>query len=293
MYTPVIDPGTVSAVRTAFQRARSGNRNWKAHQQVGRLDARQVWRSDASRDRDIFRDRVAPSATKVNCYVLVDGSGSMTYPVEPIEGIAAWNQPKHLKRKIQAATDVAATMEHAFRTITNVRLNVWLHNIEIDQREGDINMVEVIKNGKGREYLGRMPELAGNGNGDGYAIKFLTDRMVKDTRPDEVALLIVISDGLPSYIAPSAGIFSDGKAATAKEDLVFQVVNAARDRGVRVLSVAVEPIPAQVTMYGKDNVLPFDSKNPNAWRDLAINFGTALGDTLAAAAKAKAAGRRR
>jgi hypothetical protein len=294
-YTPTLDAGTISAVRLAFQRARSGSRAWKGHQQGGRLDARQVYRSDASRDRDIFRDRIAASATKVNAYILLDGSASMQWPVDrdPNLPMTVWKDPNATGRPtIEAATDVVATLDAALRTITNVRLNVWLHNTNV-RAEADINMVEVIRNGKGGQYLPHLPGMTGGGNGDGYAIQYMAERIKKDTRPDEVGLLIVVSDGLPSVWAQGTtfGSYHSAEGMQALQDFVFNAANDTRDMGIPVLSVALRPIPAQNSMYGADNVIPFDYLD--GWSTLAIKFGAALGKTLAEAAKAKARGRRR
>jgi hypothetical protein len=316
-YQPVVDTGTVAAVRLAFQRQRSAGRNWKTRQHTGRVDGRSVWRNDARCDRDIFRDRTATGAIKVNVHILVDASGSMTSEADPndpdvvqarADKKSIWMLPPEvqarIKTRVQAATDVTATLVEAFRTQQDVRLSVWMHNTwthdNTNNVPADLSLIEVIKSGKGKENIPYMPLMAGGGNGDGYAIKHVVDRLARETRPDEVPLLIVVSDGLPSWISPDRAIDwnSNEPVSTQKSAdgtaLVFNVVNDARDRGVRVLSVAIAPNVNQAPMYGAENVIPFDVTEVGpAWGPLAVKFGAALGDTLARAAEAKAKHRRR
>jgi len=307
-YVPAVDAGTVQAVRLAFQRQRTGRRNWETRQTAGRIDPRNVWRNDATQMTDIFRDRRAPGATKVNVHLLVDSSGSMDWPDRPVTEAdrAYWKNtpignkhwPRGIKRRIERATDISATLTEAFRSIPTVRVSVTLHTAQF-HGDADITLYKVVESGRGAENIPSMVKMADGGNGDGYAIKHVVDLLRKESRSDEVSLLIVISDGLPSWLADrdpntwyslpldQQALANDGTA------LVFNAVNEARERGVRVLSVAIADGINQSGMYGKDNVIPFDCESDdNPWGRLAVTFGAALGDTLAEAAKSKAKGRR-
>ena len=304
LYQPEVDAGTVAAVRLAFQRQRSAARNWKSRQTAGRIDPRNVWRNEARLDMDIFRDRRAPGATKVNVHLLVDSSGSMDWPDREVTEAdrqywqlhKAW--PEGIKRRIERAADISATLTEAFRAIPTVRLSVSLHCAEYG-RDEDITINKVVEHGRGAENIPYMVKMASGGNGDGYAIAHIAEALRKESRSDEVSLLIVISDGLPSWMADrdpnlwysmtpeQQALSGDGNA------LVFNVVNEAREQGVRVLSVAIVPNINQSDMYGKDSVIPFNAEaDNNPWGHLAVTFGAALGDTLAQAAQAKSKGKR-
>jgi hypothetical protein len=263
-----------------------------------------VWRNEARLDMDIFRDRRAPGATKVNVHMLVDASGSMDWPDREVNEADRdfWKQHKHwprgIKRRIERAADISATLTEAFRSMPTVRMSISMHAARYNGN-GDISIFKVVEHGRGAQNIPYMVKMADGGNGDGYAIAHIVDQLKRESRSDEVSLLIVISDGLHSWIANHnpdswAGLTEEQRAlAFDGNALVFNVVNEAREQGVRVLSVALVPTDNQPEMYGKDNVIPFDCESDdNPWGRLAVTFGAALGDTLAQAASAKAKGKR-
>lgn len=285
-YEPKVDKAVVSAVRTAFQRSLTSPRNWLAHQSAGRIDTRNVWRNAATGDRAIFRERLAPGASKVNVHILVDGSHSMD----------SRDDKSSSTSRIQHAADITATLCDAFRAQATVRFNVWLHNSHGEK----LNVYPVVTNGQGRERIGRMVERTNGGNGDGYILHWMGEKLRRTHRHGEVDLVIVVSDGLPSWVWSQhthEGTFQahmDGAESplTLKRRnavaLMFNEVESLRDAGVQVLSVAIAPNPNQVEMFGEAGVIPFTGD----WNALAVSFGSALGRTLREAGEHKRGSRR-
>jgi hypothetical protein len=280
LYRPEVQAAVVSAVQTAFIRARTSPSAWKHRQFDGRFDPHNVWRFQATGRTDIFRDRTAPGATKVNVHVLVDGSGSMLSrdtipnPNAHLGQVATMEDPKS---RIVHAMDIAATLADAFRRQPQVRLNVWLHNTNVQY--GEVAIWPIVTNGMGRENIGAMGLAVGGGNGDGYAIKWVGEKVRRSHRKGEVDLLIVISDGLPSWIAPNSSAWSGfGNLATDGVALVFNAVQELRERGTHVLSIAIADNPNQAEMFGEQGVIPFTGN----WSELAVNIGATLGATLVA-----------
>jgi len=278
-HEPTVHAAVVAAVRTAFVRSRTSPRVWAHRLDEGRLDPRNVWRQQATARTDIFRDRTAPGATKVNVHILVDGSGSMTSGDQH-------NEDGSSASRIEKAIDIAATLTDAFRGQPTVRLSVWMHNTM--SQFGEVAMWPIVTNGQGRQNIGFMAGAVGGGNGDGYAIKWVGEKVRRTHRKGEVDLLIVVSDGLPSWLSSGRDIGRyDYTTGTYTGDgnngvkLVYNAVQELRDRGVRTLSIAITPNNNQVEMYGEDGTIPFTGD----WAELAVNIGKALGDTLSAAAR--------
>jgi len=309
----------VHATRLAFQRSRTKPRTWLSHREQGRIDARNVWRDTATTRPDIFRERIVPGATAVNLTILVDGSGSMTHKDK---AAATYNEEVRRAQKlaptlknaaimaaradlqnstepsrVEHAARVTATLVEAVGQMAGVRLNVWLHNT-MAADGSDIAMYPIIHEGRGKENLLLMPSLSGGGNGDAYAIQYLAEAMAHSRRANEVDLLIVVSDGLPSWMADSGDIMARQQAVTqsgrtnTEEPHVREVVDDARRAGVHVLSVGIAPEAtgeSQAFMYGHDNVVPFTGD----WPRLAADFGKAAGSILAAASDEKRRSHRR
>jgi len=271
-YEPKVNNAVVSAVRTAFARSRTSPSNWKHRVNEGRIDPRNVWRQQATDRTDIFRDRTAPGATKVNLHILVDGSGSMTSPdqVSP-------SNPDEKVRRIDAAMDITATLFDAFHRQPQVRINITMHNTVSDK--GNIALWPVVTAGHGRQYIGLMGMAIGGGNGDGYAIKAVGEKVRHGHRKGEVDLLIVISDGLPSWLTDEAYRNNqyDGVA------LVYNVVEDLRKQGTQVMAIAIAPNDNQAQMYSEEGVIPFTGD----WNKLAVEIANTLGRTLTVAARGK------
>jgi len=276
------------AVRLAFQRAAVAPTNWKHQVKSGRVDARRVTRLRTNGSMDIFRQRVLPGATKVNVHVLVDGSSSMS------TGGDSFNP-----NRITQARDVAEVLADAFVSHPSVRLNMWLHN---SGGPTDLQVLNVMRDSKGRENIAAMPAACQGGNGDGYVLRWMGDLIRKQHRNDEVDLVFIISDGSPSWMPADLrtqvrvdmnAMYPEGSGKRDSLDVrginVRDTVINMRLQGTHVVSVAIAPNDAQVPMYGKDYVVPFSGD----WNRLAVDFGKTLGTVLATASAVAAKGARR
>ncbi len=191
------------------------------------------------------------------------------------------NEDGSAARRIEKAEDITATLAEAFRQVPSVRLNVWLHNTVV--KTGQVAVWPIITNGQGRENVGWMGAAVGGGNGDGYAIKYIGEKVRRTHRKGEVDLIIVVSDGLPSWLVngPSWDYTTQTYSHADGVHLVFNVVQELRERGVSVMSIAIAPNKNQEEMFSKEGVIPFNGD----WGELAVSVGTTLGATLARAAK--------
>lgn len=245
--TPNVDPVVAATVGNVYSRTRLSHKGWKTRELHGRLVARDLYRFKAKQEVDLFRNRKMAAPTALNVHLLVDASGSM------------------YGRNAMNAQDVCATLVHAFKRIAAVRVNVWQHNAA-----DNVNLYKVYEHG-GVDRLNEMLNNVGGGNADHFALRAVGEIAAKTARPDEVTLVIVVSDGLPSVGANDA----------TNHDLVAgtnRVIGALRKQGVWVMSVAIEPgIGAKnAAMYGEDNVVPFNGN----YSDLARSFGAVFGHVL-------------
>lgn len=264
------------AIRVAFQRAKTKPADWRHMRRTGRVDARRAWTLEAQSNIAIFKQRRIPGATKVNCHILVDASSSMSSAIAPGSYVS----------RMRAAAALAGVLTDALGNNPLVRLSVWAHNTG---GSADLNVVSVVRDGKGRQNVERMGSMAAGANGDGYILGWLGDFIKKHRRPQEVDLIIVVSDGMPSWYSDRL-LVSEAKAQEIrrKEEgtglnyqgrMVRDTVHNLRRDGINVLSVGIvhQGDKMQAPMYGKDNVVLFDGD----WTRLAADFGTALGKVLA------------
>jgi len=244
---PYVDGATLAAIQTVFNRTRLSHQGWEGRQLHGRLDTRAVWRSDAKGNIDIFRERHMPSPTRLDVHILVDASGSM------------------FGARACRAQDMAGTLVKAFERIPTVRLHVWQHNAS----GGVTNIYRLYEPGQSPEGMNNMLNNIAGGNADGFALEAVGMRAAKAKRPDTGALVILISDGLPSVTGTGAtGNILDHSAL---------VVHNLRSKGVSVLGVAVAgDIAAHRHMYGESNTVNFTGDWAELSRDFAAVFGTVL-----------------
>lgn len=269
-YQSEVDFATVASIQTIFQRSKLSRAGWQSRLMDGRLDARQAWRYEARGHVDIFKDRQAQSTTKVNVWLLVDASGSMG---------GALARPRlqagrmvATKTRAMNAQDTAATLAQAFRRIPTVRLHIYQHSASGD---GEMYLRRAYGDG-----LNRVEGMAawgrGGGNADGFALQWVGQQALRNPRPDERTIIIVISDGLPSV---------HGAHATNPDLISFSasVAEDIRRRGAAVLSVSIEGDGHRSEsrdMYGAENVVPFKASSPTAWPDLARGLAEMFGRVL-------------
>lgn len=249
---PYVDGPTVASIQTTFQRSRLSHQSWSSRLMEGRLDSRHAFRNDARGVVDIFKDRKAQSATRLDVWLLVDASGSM--------GGA----------KACRSQDVVATMVEAFKRIPTVNLHVWQHNAS-----QSVELYRVYERNVGSTADEMLLHVLG-GNADGFALQAIADRAVRDVRRDTKVLVIVLSDGLPSVHGRGATNYDIKGHSTI-------VAEGMRRKGVSVMAVAIDgPTTAHAEMYGAENVVPFNRASPTKWGDfaraLAGTFGRLLRD---------------
>jgi hypothetical protein len=265
------------AIRVAFQRAKTKPADWRKQRRTGRVDARRAWTLEAHNNLGIFKQRRIPGATKVNVHILVDASSSMS---------SAIARDSYISR-MKAAAALTGVLTDALGHNPLVRLNVWAHNTG---GQADLQVVSVIRDGKGRDKVDRMANMAAGANGDGYVLRWMGDFIKKHRRPQEVDLIIIVSDGMPSWRAVK--VYADPIAAQQRElDLreanhglteqarnVRDTVNNLRMENINVLSVGIvhEGDKMQAPMYGREHVVLFNGD----WNRLAADFGTAFGRVL-------------
>lgn len=250
---PEINGAIVAAIQTTFARSRLSRQGWQSGLLEGRVDARRVWSSDAKGAVDIFRERHAPTVTKVNLFVIIDSSGSMN------------------GTKITRAQDLAGTLAKAFERIPSVRLQVWQHNALGD---GKVRLFRVYA--RGANKLRSMLQNVGGGNADGFALQAIGDLALRDQRPGEKTIVWMISDGLPS-------VRGQGDTyAQPIENHSTIVSETLRSKGVMVIATAIEGFnQAFVQMYGPQWIMEFKEGDPKAWITLSQSIATVVGRALA------------
>lgn len=285
----------VHAIAVAFARSRTAPTEFLNQRRTGRVNRRASWRLRLN-EQAVFQQRRLPGATKVNAHVLVDGSGSMSEPMLSLverERLADPTTPpaerlllRQRPTRIQQATALVEALTEALGKNAAVSLNVWLHHTATGtsaQGSGhDLTVKAIVRDGKGRENIRKMPSLIGSANGDGFILRWLGTVIRKHHRSDTVDIVIVISDGLPSWSAESG--FQDPKALERdpslpmhkNEEHVRDAVTNLRAQGVSVLSVSIIDNPRQAAMYGSGNIIPFSGD----WNALAVDFGRAFGAVL-------------
>lgn len=247
---PYIDGATVASIQTVFARSRLSHRGWQPRQLEGRLDSRAVWRSDARGHVDIFRERHAPSVTKVDVWLLVDASGSM-------RGSNACR-----------AQDVVGTLVEAFKRQPSVTLHVYQHNAS-----AEVSLYRVWEPGRAPK-VNQMLENVSGGNADGFALQAIGERALRARRPDTKTVIVMVSDGLPSVHGRGATNYE----ITKHSALVAQTL---RDKGVQVMAVAIAGANDQhIKMYGAENVVPFNQRSERRWSDLARSFSAIFAKTI-------------
>jgi uncharacterized protein YegL len=246
--TPYVDPGLVASIQQVFAESRLSHSTWQNRQFYGRFDGRQAHRYVTKGEMDLYRVRRLPSATKLNVHILVDSSGSMG------------------GHNIANAQDCTATLVEAFGGDPNIRVHVWQHNAV----GSGTYIYKMYEPGMSSTNLRNMPGRIAGGNADGFALEAIGQKALDTGQPDEVNLVIMVSDGAPS----AHGVGARNHDLIAHSQMVTRNLN---QQGVLVLSVGIDGAGGvNEQMYGRENNIPFNGD----WNDLARTFGTVFGEIL-------------
>jgi hypothetical protein len=285
----LISPGAVAALGETFMIANAAHADWAMTQPEGRIDPRRAWRHEATDDRDIFRERHLPSPATVRVIVLVDASGSMSQADAHVEG-----REEPMSRN-EASAVLAATMVEGLAFIPHVEIEVMQHSFGKTTSEGEemghsangvhtVHLRRAWEEGTPIQFMNKMPSWGpGGGNADGHALVALTDWLDQDLLPDEVPMIIVVSDGAPADFGKNPDLRAI-RAAHPEMVPYLDVADAAlidgvayaRQHGIKVLSVAIAG-GDQGQFYGKDAVVRFDGN----WTTLAQDLAAKIGEVVA------------
>lgn len=213
--------GASSAIRAAFARSRTGHFATDRGKRSGHLDSTSLSRI-ARDDYRIFSKRTAPSEGRYLVWLMVDCSGSMG------------GQP------VEDATAVASSLAAASRHLPNVELDIWGWTSGW-KGIGAWGAVRVWHTGDPLVNVGYLPVVRRGGTPDKEVVTWAAKAIRKSARRDQQPVLIIASDGAGSmYGDPS-------------------VVDEARRRGVRVVSVALGGAleEYQEMVYGPHGYVPW------------------------------------
>jgi len=182
----------------------------------------------------VFEQRNIESSPDTTITLLVDVSGSM--------GI----------EKCKIAVQAGAIMHEVLKNTPGVRVRVRAHTGDIRPvARGQVCLYRVWESGEPISRLGIPLTVPQGNNYDGYAIGWCVVEMLKEAKPDEQRLIIVLSDGQPH------GQEYGGGQAMAH---VREVQTWARQKGVDVIQIAIDPSMdpvRQAKMY--DSFIEFKS----------------------------------
>jgi Mg-chelatase subunit ChlD len=253
----MVSPTAVASLRKAFTLAKTSHDNWRSFKREGRLDPRQGPRADRGA-QDIFKRRTGQSTTRVKCAVLIDASGSMQggWGNARIEIPGQPGVTMEVTRATAAAV-FGATIGKALGSVPTVDLDIFQH-----AANGN-GMTIKWRWSRGTPLAAFNESVHGigpSGNADGHALFAIAAKMKREMKRGERAVILVVSDGLPSVTSPDS-------SNTTAEALV-DAVAFARKHGITVLEVAIDG--GDHSAYYGDGTIPFKDGN---W--------TALGNTLA------------
>jgi hypothetical protein len=237
---PVGRPHVARMLAGAIRAARKGDPTPDTGYRSGSLDRGRLARV-ASGDLRVFQQRFIPGPQRIRVIVLLDASGSMNGEIVSTARAARNGLTPNSTRRHTAAAQIGRDLADAITLLPNVEGAVYAHNLNY---ASDTTIHALWQKGENTEYVGDYANLGFDGNNDHMAIAYCTDDLVEARKPGEALVLIVASDGKPP----------DERAVKAQ-------VDAARQRGVSVVSVALAPeaMDGQHQMYGSD-VVPFNSE---------------------------------
>lgn len=197
----------------------------------GEIDDEQLWRVGVEDYRVFFR-RHMEEQDFIAATMLIDVSGSMH------------------GENVRRAQMLATVLMECFATMPNARVKVRAHT---HLGNDDCTIYRIWEPGDARTRLGLLATVQGGSNYDGYAIEYCANEMVKDARPNETKLLIVLSDGRPNGGRQYRG--------TPAMKHVRWVTDHFGRKDIAIFQIAVdEGVDArdQATMFA--NWIPFDAQ---------------------------------
>jgi hypothetical protein len=258
-------PAAVAGIRRAFTLAKANrSTGWRTLQRHGDLDERRA--VAASRGEvDIFKRRTGHAAVRVNCAVVIDDSGSMQSSGATIRVPGSTAKMRATNRT--AAAIFGGTIAKALGAIPTVRLNVYQHGAYYGNRTYiKWRWTRGTPMGVFNEQAGGRNGAPGGGNADGFVLMAIAERLLRETRSNERAVIMMVSDGLPS-------IYSTTGTGTTGEALI-DAVAWCRAKGITVLGVAIDGSD-QSNYYGEGYI-----RFTGDWVALGTDLAKVLGHAL-------------
>jgi hypothetical protein len=234
----------------------------------GTMDEDQLWRT-LDNDLRVFEQRVIEEDPETQVTLLVDASGSMS------------------GHKIELATTLAAVLLECLKDMKGVRVRVRAHTSENRSdytddgpfsgwssptvpKGGVLHIYRIWEPGDETRRINLMPRLEMTANYDGFAIAWCAEEMIRESRPGEDMVMIVLADGLP---AGGAGFYYHGGEAVQH---VRQVVDEYKRKNVHIIQLAIDTAvgaDAQRKMFG-DSFIPYkdDASLPRQMTEFLIRL---------------------
>jgi hypothetical protein len=233
----------------------------------GAMDEEELWRP-LDYDMRIFEQRVIEEDPDTQVTLLVDASGSMAGD------------------KIETAATLASVLLECLKDMKGVRVRVRAHTSEnhLDYATtagpfswgsgapagGMLHIYRIWEPGDETRRINLLPKIEMTANYDGFAIAWCAEEMLREFRPGEDMVMIVIADGLP---AGGSGFYYHGTDAIQH---VRKVVDEYKKKNVHIIQLAIDPSvgpAAQEKMFG-DSFIPYkdDASLPKQMTDFLIKL---------------------
>jgi hypothetical protein len=209
-------------------------------QKGGTVDEDEIWRAGAG-DFRFFERRTVESAPDTSVALLVDMSGSMG------------------SSKLRSATDAATILHACTKDMPGVRVRMYGHTgDQIDSGEGNSVVYRIWENGDPMTRLGTIMTQRKGDNYDGYALGWVVQDLLRNSKPEEQMVVFIISDGLPN--GWGHGGAWGGYGGEGAMDHIRDVVSWAERQGVDIIQIAVDnSLRAEEQQRMYKHWIPFES----------------------------------
>ena len=180
-------------------------------------------------DYRVFERQVIETYPNAQVALLVDMSGSMNGSV----GIDTGYGPGRVT-KLNVAQDLTQLFVSALAGMDGVVPRVYGHTGDLDtegEPAGTAEFYELWEPGDPMPRIGLITSMEHGDNFDGYAIEWVTERLLAEGGPTDQRLLVVMSDGYPA---------GHGYGDFEGEQHVGKVTAWAEKQGVFVLQIAID-----------------------------------------------------